>query len=175
MLRVCSALLAAAAWTTTSMWASAVDGTLAWSTLTPLPSAKGDLAAVAYSSTVFVLGGFSDTGPSFSPTDTYHTAMEAYDPSTDAWTSMPPMPSDFDVGSRWGGAGIVGSSIYYVGGDNDGTAYSTMAEYKISTSTWASKTPMYVAQTTTIAAEEDGVGAKPRTAEVESGSTRQNA
>ena len=157
MVRVCSALLAAAAWTTTSMWASAATGTLAWSTLTSLPNARGDNAAAAYGNVLYAMAGYSLMPDGLSSTATYFSPdgdgdfMTAYDPSTDSWSSMPPMPSDYSVGAQWGGAGVADSTLFYVGGVANGVNQDGLAAYSIATSTWLTmRPPMYVAHTMAI-------------------------
>ena len=157
MVRLCSALLGAAAWTTTSMWASAVDGTLAWSTLTSLPNARGDLAAAAYGNVLYAMAGYSITSDGFSITTTTFSPdgdgafMVAYDPWADSWSSMPAMPSDYSVGNQYGGAGVVGSTLFYVGGVYNGDARDGLAAYSIATTAWLTMRPsMYVAHTTAI-------------------------
>ena len=157
MVRVCSALLAAAAWTTTSMWASAAAGTLVWSTLTSLPNARGDNSAAAYGNVLYAMAGYSLMPDGLLSTATYCSPdldggfMAAYDPSADSWSSMPAMPSYYSVGAQWGGAGVVDSTLFYVGGVANGVSQDGLAAYSIATATWLTmRPPMYVAHTIAI-------------------------
>lgn len=59
--------------------------TNAWTVKTPMPTARGDLEAVAFGNRIFVLGGWNDqaaTNP-----HGFTTATEAYSPATDSWAT----------------------------------------------------------------------------------------
>ena len=100
---------------------------------------RGDLAVGKYGSTIYVMTGYYQVS-SFQKID--YASMDAYATATSTWTTMPPMPSS-DLGCRDGRrAGVVGSSLYFLGG-NDGPNYcATMFEYKIATAAWSVQPPM---------------------------------
>ena len=139
MVRFVSALLAAITWATfLPMWARAATGTETWSSLTAMPSERGDLAVGKYGSTIYVMAGYYQAS-SFQKT--YYASMDAYATATSTWTTMPPMPSS-DLGMQYGAAGVVGSSLYFLGGKDGSNYYATMFEYKIATAAWSDKPSM---------------------------------
>jgi Kelch motif protein/galactose oxidase-like protein len=96
---------------------SVSDGT--WRNLRPMPTARSGIAAVSFpgtwdgcpdcephpfGNTIYVFGGESPEGT--------FDENEMYDPATDTWTTMAPMPTP-----RHGlGAAVVGDKIYVIGG-----------------------------------------------------------
>jgi N-acetylneuraminic acid mutarotase len=79
-----------------------------WTTLTPMPTARGGLAAAALGGRLYSFGG---EGNSHDPFGIF-PQTEAYDPSTDTWTSLPDLPTP-----RHGmGAAAAGDRIYVPGG-----------------------------------------------------------
>lgn len=89
-----------------------------WQTLTPRPGPGLENPAVAsYAGRVYAAGG--STGP-FSGAV---AAVDVYDPATDSWSSLPPMPT-----ARGGaGAAVIGSRLYVVGGlADDGSSLTTV-------------------------------------------------
>jgi N-acetylneuraminic acid mutarotase len=83
-----------------------------------MPTARSALAAGVYDGRIYVAGGeFQD--PHMMAT---FKVVEAYDPASDSWVEMPPMPV-----SRHGLAGgVIGNRLYLVGGDvqSSGTGIS---------------------------------------------------
>ena len=140
MVRFVSALLAAITWATfLPMLARAATGTETWSSLTAMPSERGDLAVGAYGSTIYVMAGYYQVNQYVD--NTYYTSMDAYVAATSAWSTMPPMPSS-DLGIQYGAAGVVGSSLYFLGGKTGSNYYATMFEYEIATAAWSNKPSM---------------------------------
>ena len=138
MVRFVSAL-AAITWSIfLPMWARAATGTETWSSLTPMPSKRGDAAVGVYGSTIYVMAGYYYES-AFS--NEYYTSMDAYATATSTWTSMPAMPSS-NLGIESGAGGVVGSSVYFAGGVDGSIYYATMYEYKIATSAWSAQPPM---------------------------------
>jgi hypothetical protein len=138
MVRFVSAL-AAITWSIfLPMWARAAAGTETWSSLTPMPSKRGDAGVGVYGSTIYVMAGYYKAS-AFS--ETYYTSMDAYATATSTWTSMPAMPSS-NLGIQYGACGVIGSSVYFAGGLEGSTYYATMYEYKIATSAWSAQPPM---------------------------------
>jgi N-acetylneuraminic acid mutarotase len=71
-----------------------------WTTKAPLPRARWSGAGVALRAKLYVIGGFARKPDG---TETVVRTTSVYDPATDTWTRVPPMPDaiggDFD-GSR---------------------------------------------------------------------------
>lgn len=79
-----------------------------WASLAPMPTARGGLAAASLHGRLYVFGGefFTSTGGGV------FTENEEYDPATDTWRAMAPMPLP-----RHGfGAVAVGDTLYLIGG-----------------------------------------------------------
>ncbi len=79
-----------------------------WRRRTPMPTARAGIASGALGGKIIVFGG---EGPSGRPEGTYEE-VEEYDPETDSWRSLSPMPNP-----RHGFYGArVGEAIYLPGG-----------------------------------------------------------
>src|SRR5437870_5339440 len=96
-----------------------------WSTIAPMPTPRGDLAAATGSDgRMYAIGG-SDIAANGS-TLVYATA-EAYAPSTNTWSTAAPMPT-----ARYGLAAVEGTDgrIYAIGGMGaDFTPTATVEAY----------------------------------------------
>ena len=102
-----------------------------WTTIAPLPTNRDTLAAAAGSDgRIYALGGWHNEVP----TDRYSTLNQAYDPSTDTWTTMAPMPT-----GRVALAATTGldGRIYAIGGYNLTGRLSTVEVYTPSTDSWS--------------------------------------
>jgi len=114
---------------------SIVTSPFAWSTGTSMPTARQAPAGALGGSLFYVMGG--NTGSAVTG------ALEAYNPSTDSWTSVAPMLSPrSDLG-----ADTIDGIIYAAGG-SDGTspALATLEAYDPATNTWATKASMPTAR-----------------------------
>lgn len=99
------------------------DGT-GWRLGAPIPTPRQMSGAAADGKLVYVVGGSDDT--------TDLTAVEAYDPVTDKWATMPALPqgrSDF-------GVAIADARLLAVGGMSDGDALKSVAALDLTTATW---------------------------------------
>lgn len=82
--------------------------TSVWSTLAPLPTGRSGHAAAVVRSCLYVFGG---EGNAASPSGVF-PQNEAYDPRTNSWESLAPMPAP-----RHGiGAAVIGDRIFIPGG-----------------------------------------------------------
>jgi N-acetylneuraminic acid mutarotase len=80
----------------------------AWSALARMPTGRSGHAAAVVRGCLYVFGGEGNTA---SPSGVFPQA-EVYDPRTNAWTSLAPMPTP-----RHGiGAAVLGDAIYIPGG-----------------------------------------------------------
>ncbi len=87
-------------------------------------------AAVGYNGKIYRFGGYTNTGTT--------NAVEVYDPSTDSWAYLAPMPT-----SRANLTAAEAGGIIYVIGGYDGTNnLNTVEAYNPSTNTWTLKAPL---------------------------------
>lgn len=101
--------------------------------LRPMHIARSNSTCQAVGNTAYVIGGSS-------PTDNYLQSNLAYDSVNNTWTVKTNMTS----GRNSLGSGVVGSTIYCIGGDSfSGGAYSTYNEaYDTTLNTWSTKASM---------------------------------
>jgi N-acetylneuraminic acid mutarotase len=82
-----------------------------WTTKTPMPTARGALGAAVIAGVLYAIGGCTTQG---CPDDLGDVGtVEAYDPSTDSWTTKAPMPTPRESF----GVAAIGSVFYAVGGN----------------------------------------------------------
>lgn len=90
-----------------------------WSEATPPPLPRNAHTCVTVGEVFYLLGGRVSTGGELA-------LVERYDPTADAWSTLPDMPS----GSQWFGAAVVDSDVYVVGGQSDtGTLFDAVWLY----------------------------------------------
>jgi non-specific serine/threonine protein kinase len=110
----------------TELWAYDIAAGTWRTDLADLPTEREHLSVVAVDGKVYAVGGrkVSNKG-----------AVEVYDPATNAWTSLPDMPTP-----RGGMAiGVLGSTIHTAGGENL-NAMSTYPQHEVldlATGTWS--------------------------------------
>jgi N-acetylneuraminic acid mutarotase len=113
-----------------------------------LPSVREGLASAAVNGIVFAFGG---ADPLANPLDPHLGKVDAYDPTTNAWTMKVAIPT-----RRSGLAAVtVGNLVYVIGGDNavapTATAnvfhpLSTIESYDPNTNNWLTRAPMPTAR-----------------------------
>jgi N-acetylneuraminic acid mutarotase len=105
----------------------------AWSSKSPLPTARFGLTTCVVDGKIYAMGGGD------APYTPYLSAVEIYDPATDSWETGIPMPN-----ARMGHAtAVVGGKIYVMGGAYEAlTSTATVDEFDPATGTWANKAPM---------------------------------
>jgi len=89
-------------------------GTDKWTTEISMPTARGGLAVGVNDGILYAVGGQL---PDIQQGDTTPKTLEAYNPATDTWTTLDPMPT----GRTLLAAGVVNGILYAVGGDDQGT------------------------------------------------------
>ena len=144
---VASPVALTATWTGTRYEGSVVDfsgvhNTVAitgWSSKAAMPAPRFGLGAATVTvnghDLVYVVGGATNGSPS--------SALDAYDPATDTWTSLPPMPTPRE------GAGVaaVNGRIYVAGGNVAGGASTNAVEvFDPIGGTWSAGTPLPAAR-----------------------------
>ncbi len=109
-----------------------------WSTKAPMPTPRGDLMAVAGADgKLYAIGGWNarDASNDAIPLST----VEAYDPATNTWTTMAPMPTP-----RFQLAGaVLGGNIYAIGGEAESTSDLANVEvFDTTSNAWTALAPM---------------------------------
>ncbi|HDN78946.1 MAG TPA: hypothetical protein ENG33_00605, partial [Chloroflexi bacterium] len=113
-------------------FAQAAEG--CWYVKANVPTARRALAAVELNGKIYVIGGRDDQRHEFERYD----VMERYDPATDTWITLAPMPTK----RAWLVAAAVNGKIYAIGGSSAASKLATVEEYDPTTDTWATKTSM---------------------------------
>jgi N-acetylneuraminic acid mutarotase len=85
-----------------------------WSTLAPMPTARGAGAAAVVGDKIYVVGGRPPAG----------NAFEAYDISDNMWTSLPDLPTAANDRNHIAVTAI-GGKVYVAGGRYDGGSFSS--------------------------------------------------
>jgi hypothetical protein len=81
---------------------------------TSMPTPRGGLAVGENDGILYAVGGQL---PDIQPGDPVPKTLEAYNPTTNTWTTLEPMPT----GRTLLAAGVVNGILYAVGGDDQGT------------------------------------------------------
>jgi N-acetylneuraminic acid mutarotase len=118
---------------------------LSWQTLANAPIALAEAQSTVANGKLYVFGGYNITTPDYQPTN----AAEVFDPSTNTWTSLAPMP----VAETHMGVATDGTNIYVAGGYtfDPQTTFQTFStsnvfRYDIVSNTWNTYTPLPAAR-----------------------------
>jgi N-acetylneuraminic acid mutarotase len=113
-----------------------LNAPFAWQTLPNAPIALAEAQSIVANGKLYVFGGYNITSPAYEPTN----ASEVFDPATNTWTSLAPMP----VGETHMGVATDGASIFVAGGYTlaPGSIYQIFAtsnvfKYNIASNTWS--------------------------------------
>jgi N-acetylneuraminic acid mutarotase len=115
----------------------------AWTTKANMHSSRAEFGLAPINNVLYAVGGlhYFINLNTLRPDKDVTNTVEAYDPSTNAWTDKAPMPT-----ARWGIAtGVVNGILYTVGGvgvNANGPVLNTVEAYDPSTNTWTTKAPM---------------------------------
>ncbi|MBD3161749.1 MAG: hypothetical protein GF346_05750 [Candidatus Eisenbacteria bacterium] len=123
-----------------------------WATAAPLPTSRwGAMVAVGDDGRIYVIGGCTGDISSFTTT----SANEVYDPATDTWSGLAPMPQD----RGWGGCAALEGVIYVFGGfTREGWQTLDVVEtYDPVTDSWSSESPMPLQRDTIVYATLGGL------------------
>ena len=108
-----------------------------WITRASLPTARKELAAGTASGQLYAIGGVTAAG-------TVLTTVQAYNASTNTWTTKPPLPAP-----RWrtNGTATINGILYLAGGVGPTTPghTKTLYVYNSLTSSWSTKASMPIA------------------------------
>jgi Kelch motif len=106
-----------------------------WSFLTPMPSARQEVAVAAWRGQAWVIGGFGDSAE---PTAT----VESYDPTQNMWETR----TAFPVPVHHAAAAVVNDRLFVVGGYTGGrvrwTALESVYEFVAERNAWEARAPM---------------------------------
>jgi N-acetylneuraminic acid mutarotase len=83
-----------------------------WTTSAPYPLFVSEHGAAVLDNKIYVAGGFAGSGATFTGTT---SAFYVYDPATDRWSSLPPVPKKL----QHFGMAALGGKIYVTGGYTD--------------------------------------------------------
>jgi len=92
-----------------------------------MPTARYYPAVGAINGTLYVAGG---AGPE--PGGVALAVVDAYDPSTNSWTSRASVP----VAGVWSSSGVLGNRLYVIGGSMVGDVPGSLKAYDPATSSW---------------------------------------
>ena len=109
-----------------------------WTVRQSLPSSRSYFAVAACNGKIYVIGGGLNPQTTNAPVALANN--EVYDPETDSWETMTPMPT-----ARWGiVAETVGGKIYVISGSTGGgyTSVGTNEVYDTETDTWTTASPI---------------------------------
>jgi N-acetylneuraminic acid mutarotase len=128
-----------------------------WGTAAPALTKRTEVAAGTVNGKIYVVGGFEETSLSNVMNLAITPSLQAYDPSTDRWTSKAPMP----VGLHHVGIGVTGGRLYVIGGYRQSglsvwNPVATVYAYDPATDTWAERAPMPTARGALSVTEHDG-------------------
>ncbi|HWX23147.1 MAG TPA: kelch repeat-containing protein [Candidatus Binatia bacterium] len=110
----------------------------AWNTKAPIPIGIDGATAGVINGKLYVAGG--QTGWELAGPPGNLANLQVYNPLTDTWTNLSPMP----FGSSATCGGVINGKLYVAGGtttDNLGMV-NTLRVYDPATDTWSTKTPM---------------------------------
>ncbi|MCP3915338.1 MAG: hypothetical protein GY711_07265 [bacterium] len=104
-----------------------------WSTLAPLPQPRCHLAGTAFGGKLYAIGG--QFNHDVNPVD--QTLVQSYDPLTDAWTTVQPLPDP--VSHHETGIFVLDGKIVVTGGKSFPIGFPTISDmtaYDPATNTW---------------------------------------
>ena len=110
-----------------------------WETLAPMPTARQEVAAAAFGSHVWVIGGFGATAEPLA-------TVERYDPASNSWDVRPPLP----IAVHHAAAVAVGDRLFVIGGYTGGrlswAPLDSVWEWTDARAAWEKRTPMPTAR-----------------------------
>jgi N-acetylneuraminic acid mutarotase len=113
-----------------------------WTPKAERPTHRYDLSAVALNGRLYVIGGHGtiDDGPWESGKPwSYKSHVEVYDPATNAWSSVQPLP--YPLAST--ASCVAGDKIFVFGGrDSSGVVQASTLVYDTSADAWSTRSPL---------------------------------
>ncbi len=106
------------------------DSAGSWTTMTPMPTARGEFGLAVVNGKIYAIGGTNDDMPL--------STVEVYNPQTNQWSSVTPMPT-----ARSGFAiAVYYSKIYVIGGTVGNGFVGNNEVYDPVSNTWQTKASM---------------------------------
>jgi N-acetylneuraminic acid mutarotase len=132
-----------------------------WRDGAPMPTARGALAVAVVGGKIHAIGGTAQRGASRAPhehgapsRDNSVATHEVYDPATDDWSRLAPMPTP----RNHLGAAVVGGRIHAVGGRVNGDMEMTVHEvYDPGTNSWSAGPPIPTGRSGIAVVSHDGM------------------
>ncbi len=118
--------------------AFAVTAAATWTTGAPMPTARYGPPAGVIAGKLYVAGGCC---VAFSPPYPRFSDLQAYDPGTNGWSTLKPIP----LAVYGAPAGVINSLLYVPGGQadqNNGANVATLQVYDPATDAWTTKAPL---------------------------------
>ena len=102
-----------------------------WTTGTPLPTPRSEIAGTVLNDKIYIVGGFDSSGRN-TPT------IEVYDPILDEWTQVTLLPQPLDHTAAAAAAAYYDGKLYIVGGGylNRGALSDKLLIYDSNTNNW---------------------------------------
>ena len=132
-----------------------------WSSLQPMPTPRAGLGVGVVNGVLYAIGGRTEAPASTNgsgamlndlPQTPTSGVVEAYNPASNTWTTMPPLPS----ARAHLAIGVINGLIYAVGGSDGTSARASLYVFDPSTSQWRSRAPMHHARSALAVAVLDG-------------------
>lgn len=128
--------------------------TNAWLPKDSLNVARGGVGAASWQDKIYAIGGRS--GESFGSGLMIFNTNEVYDPGTNMWTFLAPLPTGNEVSDNYATMALDGK-IYVFGGATSELAVTTALQiYDIARNTWASGPPVPTPRAAAMAGVVDG-------------------
>jgi len=108
-----------------------------WAAKASMPTPRFSASAGVINGTLYVVGGYSNAGIIPPNTSPYLATVEAYDPTTNTWTTKAPMPTPRENAV----SGVV-NGILYVAGGNLVHGTRLVEAYDPVSNTWSTKAAM---------------------------------
>lgn len=109
-----------------------------WSSGASMPTPREHLAVTSGDGIVYAIGGRANGDEG----DQHAAAVEAYDPATEAWEALPPLPTP-----RGGFTGVyVSGHVIVMGGERRTTTFDAVDAFNVATGEWTSLPPMPTAR-----------------------------
>ena len=109
-----------------------------WTTLSPTPNPRSFAGTAVINGILYVVGGLIPSGQ-FSSAAV--GTVDSYNPATDTWTTLAPMPTPrFTVA-----VGVINDILYAAGGQDNFNTFATVESYDPAKNTWATAPSMLTA------------------------------
>lgn len=130
-----------------------------WETKAPMPTPRNYLQANVVNGKIYLIGGQSQQRLEYPPTEHTSNLTEVYDPATDSWTTMTPIPT-----TVYGYASaVMNNKIYAMSGWSVKTPLSDQVQiFDPKSNTWTTGTPIPIPVTLAGAGATTGAMAPKR-------------